>query len=364
MSHRLDRMRALLAERELDAALITSPANRFYLSGYTMDGAAASAGLVLVDRDGVWICTNANNTGWAMATAHPRVMVEQLERPWETWLAKRINEAGWRAVGFEDNDLTVASFQALQGAAPALSPLGLDVDRLRMVKDDDELALITEAIRRNDEVFVAATDGLSAGTTERELAWRIDRTMRDLGNDGNAFATIVATGPHAANPHHAPTERPIEAGEPIIIDMGVRHRGYLSDLTRTIWVGEPSPRLRAVYNVVYRANAAAIATIRPGMSSLESDQTGRDVIEAAGHGEQLVHGLGHGVGIRIHEAPWLGKNHRDVLLVGTVITIEPGVYIPDWGGVRIEDVGVLEPDGVRVLTRAPKPDLGAGAGAD
>lgn len=362
MSGRFDRMRALLEERRLDAALITSPANRFYLSGYTMDGVAASAGLVLIDHDGVWICTNANNTGWAAATAHPGVTVEQLERPWETWLAKRIQDAGWRAVGFEDNDLTVASFHALQNAEPApeLTPLGHDVDRLRMVKDDDELALITEAIRRNDEVFIAATDGLSAGTTEWELAWRIDRTMRDLGNDGNAFATIVAAGPHSANPHHEPTERPIEAGEPVIIDMGVRHRGYLSDLTRTIWVSEPSPRLRAVYNVVYQANAAAIATIRPGMSSQEGDRTGRVVIEAAGHGERLVHGLGHGVGIRIHEAPWMGKTHNDVLPLGAVITIEPGVYIPDWGGVRIEDVGVLEPDGVRVLTRAPKPDLRAG----
>ena len=362
MSSRLDRMRALLDERGLDAALITSPANRFYLSGYTMDGGVASAGLVLVDQTGVWICTNANNTGWAAATAHPGVTVEQLERPWESWVATRIQEVGWRTVGFEDDDLTVASFHALERAepAPALTPLGDGVDRLRMVKDDGELALIAEAVRRNDEVFIAATAGLSAGTTERELAWRIDRTMRDLGNDGNAFSTIVAAGPHAANPHHEPSERPIEAGEPVIIDMGVRHRGYVSDLTRTIWVGEPSPRLRAVYNVVYQANAAAIAAIRPGMSSQESDRTGRDVIEAAGHGEQLVHGLGHGVGIRIHEAPWMGKTRTDVLPVGAVITIEPGIYIPDWGGVRIEDVGVLEPDGVRVLTRAPKPGLSAG----
>lgn len=359
MHERLGRMRALLVERELDAALITSPANRFYLSGYTMDGIAASAGIVLVDRAGVWICTNANNTGWAKATANPGVEVEQLERPWEGWLAKRIERAGWRAVGFEDADLTVASFRALQAETQdvALEPLGDGIERLRAVKEEDELARVTDAIRLNDEVFVATTADLRAGATERELAWRIDRTMRELGADGNAFATIVAAGPHAANPHHEPTERPIEEGEPIIIDMGARLRGYLSDLTRTIWVGEPSPALRAVYNIVYQANAAAIAGIRPGMSGQVSDRIGRDIIEEAGYGEQFVHGLGHGVGIRIHEAPSMGKSRDNVLPTGAIITIEPGIYIPDWGGVRIEDVGVLERDGVRILTRAPKPDL-------
>lgn len=359
MTNRLERMRALLTERQLDAALITSPANRFYLSGYTMDGPAASAGFVLVDHAGVWICTNANNTGWARATAHPGVEVEQIERPWEGWLAKRIDQAGWGTVGFEDTDLTVANFRSLQADAKTieLAPLGDAVDRLRAVKDAYELARITEAIRLNDEVFVAATRDLSVGTTERELAWRIDRTMRELGADGNAFATIVAAGPHAANPHHEPTDRPIGEGEPVIIDMGVRHQGYLSDLTRTIWVGEPSPRLREVYNIVYQANAAAIAGIRPGLSGKESDQIGRQVIEAAGHGEQFVHGLGHGVGVRIHEAPSMGKTHDNVLPEGAIVTVEPGIYIPEWGGVRIEDVGVLERDGLRVLTRAPKPDL-------
>lgn len=359
MTARMDRIRALLEERGLDAALITSYPNRFYLSGYTMDGLAASAGIVLVDRESITICTNANNTGWAEATARPGVQVEQLERPWETWVAARIERAGWRTVGFEDTDLTVASFQALRAAAPDLDlqPLADSVSRLRAIKDADELAMITRAIHLNDDVFVAATKGLKTGTTERELAWRIDRTMRELGGDGNAFPTIVASGPHAANPHHEPTDRPIEEGEPIIIDMGVRVGGYLSDLTRTIWVGEPSPSLRSVYNVVYEANAAALAGIRPGWSSEENDRTGREVIEAAGHGDQFVHGLGHGVGVQIHEAPFMGRTVDYDFPVGAVITIEPGIYIPDWGGVRIEDVGVLEADGLRVLTRAPKPDL-------
>ncbi len=359
MSNRLDRVRSVLAKRGLDAAVITSPANRFYLSGYTADGPVGSAGAVLVDDTSIIVCTSAVNAGWATATVRPGVGVEQWERPWEPWLAERIGTAGWKTVGFEDTDLTVASFDALRSSerSPAWEPLGDSLDGLRMVKDDQELDLITAAIRLNDDVFAAATRGLEAGTTERELAWRIDREMRERGGDGNAFETIVAAGPNSANPHHEPTDRPIVDGEPVIIDMGVRTRGYLSDLTRTIWVGEPSPTLRAVYNVVFAANAAAIAAIRPGMTGVESDQTARAVIAAAGYDEQFVHGLGHGIGIRIHEAPSMGKTHEDTVPVGAVITIEPGIYIPEWGGVRIEDVGVVEATGLRILTRAPKTDL-------
>lgn len=359
MNVRLERVRALLDELGLDGALISSPANRFYLSGYTADGAVGSAGAVLVSRSSVTVCTSPVNAGWAEATVNPGVSVERWERPWEPWLAAWMTTAGWQRVGFEDTDLTVASYQALLAGEhpPALEPLGGRVSHLRIIKDDDELARLTAAIRLNDEVFVAATCNLEAGTTERALAWRIDREMRERGGDGNAFTTIVAAGPHAANPHHESTDRPIEAGEPVIIDMGVRYRGYCSDLTRTIWVGEPSPRLRAVYNAVFAANAAAIAALRPGMTGIEGDQTARSGIEAAGYGDQFVHGLGHGVGILIHEAPAMGKKQEETLPIGAVITIEPGIYLADWGGVRIEDVGVIEAAGLRILTRAPKPDL-------
>jgi Xaa-Pro aminopeptidase len=224
---------------------------------------------------------------------------------------------------------------------------------MREIKDADELATLERALAVTDRVFVDATSGLTAGVTERELATEIDRLFREHA-DGPAFGTIVAVGDHAARPHHAPSDRPIAEGEPIIIDMGALVDGYRADLTRTIWMGEPSERLKAVYNVVHQAQQAAIAAIQPGRSARAVDAAARELIAAAGYGDHFVHGLGHGIGLRIHEGPSMSETSDDVLRPGQVTTIEPGVYLKDWGGVRIEDVGVVEPEGFRIITRAPK----------
>jgi len=201
---------------------------------------------------------------------------------------------------------------------------------------------------------VTATANLQPGITERQLAWKIERQMRENGAEGPAFPTIVAGGPHGARPHHSATDRAIEAGEPVVIDMGARLAGYAGDLTRTIWIGEPSPRLQAVYTAVDTAQRAALAAIRAGMTGQEADAVARDEITAAGYGDAFVHGLGHGLGIRVHESPSLGRVSSDRLQPGHVVTVEPGIYLPDWGGVRIEDVGVVEEQGLRLLTGAPK----------
>ncbi|MGI9253937.1 MAG: M24 family metallopeptidase, partial [Thermomicrobiales bacterium] len=228
------------------------------------------------------------------------------------------------------------------------------VDSLRAAKDDKELTTISEVNRITDKVFADVTREVTAGMTERELAARLDRMMREYGTSGPAFGTIVASGPHSARPHHDPTDRPFEVGEPIIIDMGASLDGYAADLTRTIWVGEPTERLKSVYNVVFAANEAAIAGIRAGMTGGEADALARSVIDAAGHGDEFTHSLGHGLGIKVHEAPSLRKTDEERLEPGQVVTIEPGIYIEGWGGVRIEDVVVIEPEGARLLTGAPK----------
>lgn len=357
MSDRLSRLRAALAERDLDAALISLPANRFYLSGFTADdhGPDESSGVLIVDRGGATLLASSTNAPWAEAES--RLPVAVWQRPWERFVGERLRDEGRRRVGFEDAALTVASHRALAEAAGegvALAPLGNSVDRLRAVKEPAELELLTAAIRLTDEVFVAATAGLAAGTTERELAWRIERELRERGADGPAFPTIVAAGPHAARPHHATSDRPIAAGEPVVIDMGARLGGYAGDLTRTIWVGEPTPELRAVYTIVDAAQRAALAALRPGMTGKAADAVAREAIANAGRGDQFAHGLGHGLGIRVHEAPSLGQASTDVLEPGHVVTVEPGVYVAGWGGVRIEDVGVVEADGFRVLSAAPK----------
>ena len=208
-------------------------------------------------------------------------------------------------------------------------------------------------MRITDEAMETVTAQLKPGMTELHIAALLDQTMRDLGADGPGFGTIVASGPHAARPHHEPSSREIVEGEPIIIDMGARVRGYNADLTRTVWVGEPTAQLRTIYTTVLAANRAAIAGIRAGMTGGEADALARTVIKDAGYGDRFTHSLGHGLGIKVHEAPSLREGNTDPLVVGQVVTIEPGIYLPEWGGVRIEDVVVIESDGARVLTNAP-----------
>jgi Xaa-Pro aminopeptidase len=359
MSDRLSRLRGLLEDRGLDAAIVSNPPNRSYLSGFFTDdhGPDESSGVLLIDRDSALFLTSAVNAPWAAAEVSDGVQVVDWGRPWTRNLGERLRAAGYQRVGLEDNALTVAVFNGIRdgmGGDVELELLGGAVDHLRSCKDDQELEIMREAIRITDRVFQEVTREVAPGMTERELAARLEQAMRDHGAAGPAFGTIVASGPHAARPHHDPTDRSFADGEPIIIDMGASLRGYAADLTRTIWVGEPTERLKSVYNVVLAANEAAIAGIRPGMTGAEADAIARGVIEAAGYGEAFTHSLGHGLGIKVHEAPSLRKAGEDRLEPGQVVTIEPGIYLEGWGGVRIEDVVVIEPDGVQVLTGAPK----------
>ncbi len=356
---RLDRLRALLDERGLDAVLVSNPPNRSWLSGFFTEdhGPDESSGVLLVERGRARFLTSAVNAPWAAGSVVAGVDVADWGRPWPSALGKLLKDEKLGRVGIEENALTVGVLDGiLEGAegAVGITKLGGAVDALRAVKDEAELAIIAEAIRITDEAFVAATAGLTAGTTELELARRLDQAMRDGGAEGPAFTTIVASGPHAARPHHDPTDRAIREGEPVIIDMGAKLRGYAADLTRTIWVGEPTDRLRSIYTIVFDANVAACAGIRAGMTGGAADALAREPIEAAGFGEQFTHSTGHGLGVKVHEAPSLRKTDEEPLAPGMVVTVEPGIYVPDWGGVRIEDVVVVEADGARVLTGAPK----------
>ena len=356
---RIARLREALAEQGVDAAIVSHPANRGYLSGFIVDdhGPDEPVGMLVVERDRVRFFTSVVNVDWAVAAIAPGIEAVDWGRPWPLELGKTLKDDGIAKIGIEDEALTVAALsgivEGLEGAAEVVH-LGRLVDGLRSQKDAAELATIAEAVRITDEAFVAATSGLEAGTTEKQLAARLDQAMRDRGADGPGFGTIVAAGPHAARPHHDPTDRPIAEGEPVVIDMGARLRGYNADLTRTIWVGEPAERLRAVYTIVQTANAAVTSDLRAGMSGNDADALARAPIEAAGYGDRFTHSTGHGLGIKVHEAPSLRKEGEDELKLGHVVTIEPGIYLPDWGGVRIEDVAVIEETGARVLTGAPK----------
>lgn len=356
MSERVKRAVDLLHARDLDGILVTNPTNRRYLSGFTANdhGFDESAGVLLLDPAHRLLLTGGTNLPWAAAEA-TGFTAEPWTRPWPVSVAKRIGELGWRRAGFEDAFLSVADFTRLRdslGEGVALEPLGNALNDLRAVKSTDEIALIAEVTRLTDEAFARGAATLTTGMTEIDLARNIQDALRAVGSEGEGFDTIVASGPNAAKPHHRPGDRRISPGEPVIIDMGALWHGYRGDLTRTIWAGEAGARLRAIYASVLAAHDAAKAAVRAGATGAEVDQAARDVFARDGYGDYVIHGVGHGVGLQIHEAPSAGPGSDHVLRAGETLTIEPGLYIDGWGGVRIENLVIVEEGGCRDLTTA------------
>jgi Xaa-Pro aminopeptidase len=269
-----------------------------------------------------------------------------------------VNELGIRRLGFESKNVTVDLHKELTNALPggiefvATSDIGAN---LRSVKDDNELATLRRAIAQGDAAYAHIVDFMQPGMTEREVAWEMESFMRTHGAERLAFPIIVGSGPNGAMPHARASDRPIQAGEPVVMDFGAVVDGYCSDLTRTVALGEADGRYREVYEIVRQAQQAAIQGIRPGMTGQEADGIARKIIQEAGYGEAYGHGLGHGVGLVIHEKPGLGKlSDKDVLQPGMVFSVEPGIYLPGEFGVRIEDLVVLREDGPEVLSKAAK----------
>lgn len=359
MAQRIPDVRARMQERGLDALLVTHPSNRFYLSGYTLDDIPPdeSAGAILIVADGSYLIASATNLELARAQAAGFEAVERDRAGLAPTVAALLKQHEVRRLGFEERALLVADYRALEEAAAGtveLVAVGDLVGELRLVKSEDELERIARAAALTDAAFLAVRPRLRPEQTEREVAWLLEAALREAGADGPAFPTIVAAGPNGAFPHHEPGNRPLGEGLPITIDLGARVDGYVADLTRTVILGEPTEQARAVYRAVLAALEAAEAGIRSGMTGAVADALARDAIAAAGYGENFVHGLGHGVGVRVHEAPRAAKDADALLPVGATLTIEPGIYLPGWGGCRIEDLVVVEEGGVRVLSKAEK----------
>ncbi len=344
-----------MAQHDVDSLLVTSAPNRSYLSGWVTGDDGQPSGALLFAHDVATLYTGATNLPWAAARANG-VTVEPWQRPWTTTLAAAILATGAARLGIEEDALSVGAYWALRDGMPGLEtiPVSGPLSALRRRKDEAELDLLSRAIAMTDEALASVLPGIVPGMTERTVATAIGRALTDAGGDGAAFPVIVASGPHAARPHHDPTDRPIAAGEPVIIDMGAMLGGYHGDLTRTVWIGDPDERLRTIYPIVLAAHDAAWAAARAGVAGTAVHEAAAEVIAAAGYGEYYPHGTGHGIGLQIHEAPSCGSQSTDILDIGDVITIEPGIYLPGWGGVRIEDAGVVGPDGLRRLTGAPK----------
>ncbi|HXW47073.1 MAG TPA: Xaa-Pro peptidase family protein [Streptosporangiaceae bacterium] len=324
-----------VAEAGADAALITSPPNVRYLSGLVSSNAA-----VLVPADGQAIL--ATDSRYAGAAARDCADLELvIERALEPALAAVAAGRGWRRLAFEAQEMTVERYEALAGLADPLIPLGHVVEELRMVKDETEIGLLATACAITSAAFEGLLASIAPGVTERELAVRLERAMVDLGAEGVAFDTIVASGPNGAIPHHSPTGRAVEPGDLITVDCGARYQGYHADMTRTVALGEPAPWQRDIYDLVAAAQLAGVAAAVPGADIGDVDASARDMINAAGHGEHFQHGLGHGVGLEVHEAPIMGYGRTGRLMDRVPVTVEPGVYLPGMGGVRIEDTLVV-----------------------
>ena len=355
MTDRKERLIAELPERELDAMLISGPENRRYLSGFT-----GSAGYLLLAADKAVLVTDSRYTEQATNQA-PDYQVLQVRGSWD-WLMEWLKESGARRLGFESQNMTVATYNNLLDAIKeeeALNNVSLVAtsgipEGQRIVKDASELALLQKAIDASDAAMESVCPTIREGMTEREVAWRLEVAMRDSGADALSFDTIVAAGPNGAMAHHMPSDRPIRSGEPIVIDMGAQVGGYCSDITRTVVVGEPDETFRKVYDTVLGAQLTAINTARIGMTGEECDGLARTVIAEAGYGDNFGHSLGHGVGLAVHEYPRVAPKSQDPLQPNTVFTVEPGIYLTGWGGVRIEDIVILGESGATPLSKASK----------
>jgi Xaa-Pro aminopeptidase len=333
-----------------DGLLISAPSNVQYLSGFT-----GSNGLLLVSEDSCLLITDPRYTLQAarQVSCEVRIAAGPLTRVLTDYVKRR----RWKRLGFERNRISFETFSAIETALPAttkLVPITNAVEDARMVKSAEEIELIRRSVETNSRAFRRALKGFRAGMRESELAAEIDYQQRRAGAQGYAFQTIVASGVRSALPHARPTREKIGDKGILLIDMGACEEEYASDMTRTVYIGKAPKRFKTLYRAVLEAQLAAIDAVRPGVSASHVDAAARAVLVAAGFGTEFVHSTGHGLGLEIHEEPRIGKRSKTVLQPGFAITIEPGAYIENYGGVRIEDTVIVTEKGCEVLTPTPK----------
>ncbi len=364
---RLARLRDGMVKHELDALLVSQPESRRYLSGYTATDLPPreSAGYLFITASRQYLLTDPRTEALAAAeSADFTLRIYGGTTPMRDVLreiaAETLASTNGRQpnVGFEAAHVTYTLWQALTSAfeeVAMLVPAPDLVDDLRIIKDEAELAAIKASIAMNDAAFAHMARVVATGRTELEMAWEMENYVRSHGAEGVSFEPITVAGPNTAIPHAMPSERAIQSDELVLFDTGAKLRGYCSDMTRTFCIDSVPAQLREVWNVVLDAQMEAMTRVRPGMNGAEVDGIARQVIEDAGYGDAFIHGLGHGIGLEIHEPPWITRSRgTEGLRPGMVFSIEPGVYLPGVGGVRIEDLVLLTDRGAEVLSQSPK----------
>jgi Xaa-Pro aminopeptidase len=347
---RVRKLQDNIKAQELDALLVTRPENMRYLSGFT-----GGEGAVLITPNRAMLLTDFRYYD-QMAEEAPGFELVKVEAKVSVVLKQRLKELEIKTLGFESTHIPFAWYQEWKKATRGTKWIPTEgvVQNMRLVKDEHELELLRKAVDIADQACDHIRSYIQPRMAEKQVAWELESFMRTHGAEAASFPFIVASGPNGAMTHAVPLDRPILKGEPIVMDMGARFDGYCSDLTRTICIGKPDDKLQEIYDIVLQAQLAAEEGARAGMTGKEVDALARDIISERGFGEQFGHALGHGVGLAVHEDPRVSSLSENVLEPGMVCTIEPGIYITGWGGVRIEDIVVVHEDGVEVLSQARK----------
>jgi Xaa-Pro aminopeptidase len=357
IARRIEALRGLLKDASVDTGWILKPENRRYLSGFSAEDSQfdESSGSLLIGAESLLLLTDSRYREQAAREAGD-FRVEVAKGAFPGLFSRAVTDMGSRRVGFEKNYLswgmhTRVTEELKRGNCPAeLVPLDGAVEGLRQVKDPAELDALAASARMISEILNSLISWIEPGMTERAIAWRLTELVYESGVEGPAFPPIVASGPNSSLPHASPTNRRVGKGEPLTLDVGVRFRGYCSDITRTIFLGDPADEFKTVYSVVRKAQHAALDVLMAGAVASDVDRVARELIEEAGFGDCFGHGLGHGVGLAVHESPRLNSRDSTVLEPGMVVTVEPGIYIPGKGGVRLEETVVVDTGGPGILT--------------
>lgn len=347
-----EKIKELLLRTEAEALIITDPFNIRYLSGFS----GGEGALFLTEGERILI-TDSRYTESAEKESSFTVIEENRSHNRMEIFRECLEKSGAASVGYEDQSLRCSEFHRMREALPEMMswiPLEDRVDRTRRIKTEEEIRLIARAEAIGDAAFTEILKILRPGMTELEAAAELEYQMRKAGAGGFSFDTIMASGRNSSMPHAVPSEKILEEGDFITMDFGCTWQGYCSDMTRTVVLGAADKKQREIYQTVLDAQEAALSVIRAGLTGAEVDRAARELITEAGYGECFGHGLGHSVGLFIHEEPRLSPSGLDILEPGMLETVEPGIYVPGFGGVRIEDLVVVTEEGCRNLTSSPK----------
>lgn len=353
---RIERLRKQMHDEKIDTLMIMSDENRRYLSGFTGRDSQfdESSGVLFITKEKILFATDSRFTEQVRKEA-PLFDIYCYKTSLAKELFDILSRLGSKVVGYETKRLSCYHYQAMtetlnsHSSQVMLVSADNTLETFRVIKDESEIDWIRKSLALAEKAFIEVKKQIELGSTEKSLAWKLEQTLRNLGAEGLSFPSIVAAGPNSALPHAIPGEKEIQKGEPLLFDWGALLNGYCSDITRTLFIGKPDDRFERVFDTVLEAQTKAIQAIRAGMSGKEIDRIARSHIEERGYKEYFGHGLGHGVGLAVHEPPRLSPLKEDILEPGMVVTVEPGIYIPGWGGVRLENLIVVREEGVEVL---------------